>query len=285
MRNIELGLRLAEWDLPSIIAMFCSNIDKHRSFDKAFLETRIRLLVNFEDHVNECGNALQVAYTLACMEYKSVGAHVDPAHPTKHIQRFAQLIKENETLFEIRNNEYNTNRCRKIINRLGVVRLSEHEQWALVDPEVRETIDFVCPEEDDEKGFPEKKRRGKRGKNKPMREKYLTPIGPQFDFDAPTVTLSYEHARVASHLPTNPLLNALVQPMLGMVLKDHVIEFCWSGDVARYSKMNIHVFGAPPNSYETTEDDEEDGSAVEGDFARFVWAGDVGRMVEMRDRE
>ena len=117
-----------------------------------------------------------------------------------------------------------------------------------------------------------------------MREKYLTPIGPQFDFDAPTITLPYSHSRIASHLLANPLLNALVQPMPGIVLKDDVIEFCWSGDVARYSKMNIHVFGAPPNSYETTEDDEDDSVTVNGDFARFVWAGNVGRMVEMRDK-
>lgn len=60
MRNIQLSRPLAQWDLQAIIAMFCSDVDRHRSFNKRFDQTRIRLLVNLEARVDKCDNVVQV---------------------------------------------------------------------------------------------------------------------------------------------------------------------------------------------------------------------------------
>jgi hypothetical protein len=67
MRNIRNHLTLDHWNVEHILAMFRSNLDRHRSFSTFFKKTRERLLQNMCDRLSNDDNQVQVAYTLACL--------------------------------------------------------------------------------------------------------------------------------------------------------------------------------------------------------------------------
>ncbi|KAF2832376.1 hypothetical protein CC86DRAFT_377551 [Ophiobolus disseminans] len=284
MRNNQLGLRLVQWDLQTIIAMFCSNVDKHRSFDTR--RPRQQMRNRFASHIHPRKPRIR----------PSRHPHRRP-RPTHHTRRFAQLLAQNESLFDTQNTtKTKLARCRKTITRLNAMRQTEHAQWALIDPTIKATLTYICPMGISVHAAPAEKARGKRKtiELEPAKDEggdygygynvaSSTPFSPAFTSPTtPALTILCDRARIEAHLPQNPLLTALVQPVLGALFKDDRMEFTWQ-DVAKYSKTNIHVSGALPDSYKimviNEEEDEE-----KGDLVRFVRAGDVGRMVEFRDR-
>jgi hypothetical protein len=144
MLNIKLGKPLAQWTIQSTIAMFCFKLDRHCSFDTTFPQMRVRLLKNLEARVNKCDNEVQVAYTLACIEYmqSGTGPAFNLARPTEHVRCFVQLLRKKEELFEIRENvETNSSELRKISGRLAAMRWDP--RWRFVDSDVVRCLEFI----------------------------------------------------------------------------------------------------------------------------------------------
>jgi hypothetical protein len=375
MRNIQFDRRLAQWDVQTIIAMFCSGVDRHHTFDTGAKETRVRLLVNLEDFVNNRYNDVQVAYTLACMEYQGVGNHIDPARPTHSVRRFAQLLRRDESLFVIENNNNFKQLGRNITKRLTRARLSD--QWSEVDPEVHQVLNFLYAKKNDLLKPSEPKRRPHKSSAKKLLETKPVELVPAVDgedefgygynvvsstpastafmttattkhprtekrsaqngkkssasltskpanlvpaldgktafgygyyFDVapctasgtafaqqttatpkshatsdPVVSVPYNKSRIDAHLHNNPLLTALVQPVLGAVLKGDTMEFSWSNNVAKFRKIDNATL---PRSWKIkTANDISPEPSLDEEIASFVAAGDLKRLIEYRDRD
>ncbi|KAF1833591.1 hypothetical protein BDW02DRAFT_631129 [Decorospora gaudefroyi] len=100
-----------------------------------------------QDRVNECDNILQVAYTLACMEYEQHGSHFDAERSTRSIRRFAQLLRQNAGTFDVLNKSLNKYQQRQGIKRLAITRRSP--QWGLAGRDIKMNLDFLVPETND----------------------------------------------------------------------------------------------------------------------------------------
>ncbi|CAN9157820.1 unnamed protein product [Alternaria alternata] len=91
-----------EWNEQMILAYFCSSVEVNLNFSKHHRQTRTRLLANLAARLNNSDTPLQVAYTLACMEYDrhaALGPQFDPANPTKHMLRFVWHFKQHPEHF------------------------------------------------------------------------------------------------------------------------------------------------------------------------------------------
>jgi hypothetical protein len=217
-----------------------------------------------------------------------------------------------EKLFEIHSANA-IGKYRNLLERLAAVRCND--QWSQVGPDIVDTLDYIHGKDKDGQEIAEPKRRGSRDRKKsnkatvpelaqlipaidkeddygygydvapsaPPSSAFTAVASPAQDSGTPSITISYNRSRrIEAHAAANPLLLALIQPMLGAVLNGDEMEFSWSKDIEKYSKMDNSLRPRQANSKIVATDEAV--PTPDEDFALFVAAGDVSKMIAFRDQ-
>jgi hypothetical protein len=216
MRNLRDKKPFKDWHLSTIIAWFCSGMNKDHSFSKFYKETRTRLMINLYDSFMKRDSTLQVAYTLACMEFEEfegLGQYGHDTYPTVHIRRFAQLLRKfNHDLEILGNHQATKTRTRKIANimsRLGSADL------AMVPEMVKKNARFMFPKVGIKPKPKPRKRPGRNGTG--LADKDTTnpssttssSAGCSFMVQEPTIV--FDNSWMPPHLNENEMLRALLR--------------------------------------------------------------------------
>ncbi|KAI4695066.1 uncharacterized protein J4E84_001690 [Alternaria hordeiaustralica] len=220
-RAMQSFTPMSEWPVQTILAYFTSNVNRHMCFSRYLKQTRVRLLVNLVSLLNKTDTPMMAAYTLACMEYvqhPSLGAHFDPANPTKHQLAFVQMLKDNPDDFIVLSGDARNEYVRaKLTTYLAEAR-NACPDWAQVPPPTRALFDFCFKGGQDQMNEMAQKvltKKRKRGKKK------TTPSVPQGD--VPFVykrvlppLFEYDDSRIKKVCAGNALLEGLIEGMPGV---------------------------------------------------------------------
>lgn len=309
MRLIRDEEELDIWDKQEILAMFCSNVDKHRSFSKYFRETRGRLIQNVCDTVNGDVNKVQIAYTLACMEYERIGSHFDPRRPTQHMVRFVELFQKNPKKYTILNNKANK-RLRYDLT-VHLARVRDSSAWSTVSQEAKDYLHFLWPGGKEQllKAADKKikRKRGKRGKkgNKKVdahAAKYARYQDQDYDEDESDddqaalwqpegETYAFKGATLDVLRKHNVYILSLLHSMPGLVEVDTEIHMTWIEGMEDFTPMREELACIDDDPYNSKGLHDKgtffvgsvDGEVDDAKFAKFMDAVDIDKLLQKRD--
>jgi hypothetical protein len=287
MHYIKNKVPFAEWEVQAILAMFCSSIDPHRSFSKYFKETRNRLLQNLCDNIKEDANKVQLAYTLACMEFQGFGSHCNPSRPTQHMRIFADILKKQPGDYIIHNDTQNKRVRYNLTQFLARARASP--EWADVSTETEDNLKFLYPGGMAElKAAAKKKRRhdsrvGKgKGSGKPNESASKAPSSAAPP-PAPA-SFIYNDVNLRTLGQCNILLHRLLEPMPG--LRSHsIVNIHVSEDTLDFTNLGRELAELNGDAAEIPEEEEQaqDADGDDFDLNQIIDGADIDLMIKRRD--
>ncbi|KAF2030235.1 hypothetical protein EK21DRAFT_112155 [Setomelanomma holmii] len=248
------------------------DLDKNHSFSKFFKEIRARLLNNLYHRLNNSDSKLQVAYTLACMEFaqfKELEDYVDARQLTHHIRRFAKILQQHSGEYIVVS-EHKNNKTRDKVKKYLTTKIEE-SSWDDVDTTTIDNVKFMFPQAELIFG------------------NTTTPhIATKSAYDdrdfvyQPGDAVVFEMKDSIKHLAkTKPLLRALVQPAPDVIIRGEQMDIM---DMNDFGDMDDALGAVDELEIDEVDLEAEAEQVIDDEEVTLFESVDIGNTIIIRDQ-